>query len=103
MLSFFRRINRPHRTRNFYLPDGLLRRALAEGYGHAEPAAGGWARLVRRMESAHAPVGGFEPVFYDHGGAGARTGVAAALLSLEATGLAWRLPWRSSLAACPLF
>jgi len=105
MLHFIQRFYTRRRLALTHLPDGVLRRVLAHGYGRAEPQRGGWLRLRQRAAQVRrAPVMLTEPVFYHHhAGALGRSGGLGARLALDASGMAWRLPWRSSLAACPLY
>lgn len=99
ILGFIRQIYRRERG----LPDGLIRQALALGYGRAEPLGGGWARLRRRAEAARWASAGLEPLQRGYHWTHSRRGASTNRLALEASGMAWRLQWRSSLAACPLF
>ena len=103
MLNFINRIFHPQRHPQIQLPEGVLRRVLALGFSRAAPLPGGWRRLRRRAELVRYAPAIIEPVYHDYGGVQARQGMAGARLALDASGMAWRLPWRSSLSTCPLF
>jgi hypothetical protein len=99
MLGFIRQIYRKERG----LPEGLIRQALALGCGRAEPLPGGWARLRRRAEAARWAAAGIEPLAQGPYWAYSNSRALTTRLAIEASGMVWRLSWRSSLAACPLF
>jgi hypothetical protein len=102
MVNFIHRIVRLKRHPQSNLPDGVLRHALALGFNRAEPRPGGWWRLRRRAEFVRFAPARSEPVYLDLASEPARRSLGARL-AVDAAGMAWRLPWRSSLAACPLY